>query len=414
MKIINIEIKFKDSKKISFNLENNILLHGMNGGGKTRVLNTLVFLHQFCTSNDEFIIRRISDLNIETLKINEKPFDSLMSTTKKIRENTGDEENRFLIENKNEFEELYNIIRINIRYYEDFMSQNHIRRFKNFDRFYHEHISNTDAKLSSVSLWCRDAEMFINFFEETQKEAKSHILGEELFDFNISNNMIHDSTRYAKILVRNMQDDITVFRRNRQSHIASNLSQKVELQKEISSIKEKLKNMTILFLDTARTYDSDSTTILNRETTNINNQIIKGLWEYNTITDINIIKDFRLLIENLNRLISRYFDFEYFYDFKSQEWAMRKNGESITYSKLSSGEKNIVTMFTEIQFSKAQVIMIDEPEISLSLDYQNKIVFDLFKLCGNKKVIVATHAPYIYDDFSSFDNTSIIQLEAKQ
>ena len=44
------------------------------------------------------------------------------------------------------------------------------------------------------------------------------------------------------------------------------------------------------------------------------------------------------------------------------------------------------------------MLLIDEPEISLSINYQSKIITDLVEL-GNKKILMmATHAPYIYQD----------------
>ena len=70
----------------------------------------------------------------------------------------------------------------------------------------------------------------------------------------------------------------------------------------------------------------------------------------------------------------------------------------IEYEKLSSGEKRILILFLNIVFSEEEMLLIDEPEISLSINYQSKIITDLVEL-GNKKILMmATHAPYIYQD----------------
>ena len=73
-----------------------------------------------------------------------------------------------------------------------------------------------------------------------------------------------------------------------------------------------------------------------------------------------------------------------------------KNKNDIEFKKLSSGEKRIILLFLYIVFSKEKIILIDEPEISLSLNYQSKFVDDIVRLADNKKIMMATHAPYIY------------------
>ncbi|OBX88286.1 hypothetical protein A9499_04740 [Haemophilus haemolyticus] len=88
-----------------------------------------------------------------------------------------------------------------------------------------------------------------------------------------------------------------------------------------------------------------------------------------------------------------------------------KDNKKIDFLKLSSGEKRISIIFLNLIFSDEDIILIDEPEISLSLDYQNKIVRDIMQLTSeSKKVMMATHAPYIYEDFISYIENNKVEV----
>lgn len=70
----------------------------------------------------------------------------------------------------------------------------------------------------------------------------------------------------------------------------------------------------------------------------------------------------------------------------------------VDLSKVSSGERKIIIIFAVgIFFNK--LIMLDEPELSLSLVWQESILQDLLDECGDD-LIVATHSPYIVNNDS--------------
>ena len=76
----------------------------------------------------------------------------------------------------------------------------------------------------------------------------------------------------------------------------------------------------------------------------------------------------------------------------------RKNGDEIELSFLSSGEQRLITLLTNCIFSDEKIILIDEPEISLSIKNQSKLMLDMSNILkqANKTLIIATHAPYIF------------------
>lgn len=87
-----------------------------------------------------------------------------------------------------------------------------------------------------------------------------------------------------------------------------------------------------------------------------------------------------------------------------------KKGAEIPIAQLSSGEKQLIILLTEtlIQREAQTVFIADEPELSLHIEWQRKIVPSLRKLNPNAQIIVATHSPEIVGKLKS--NT--INMEA--
>ncbi len=67
---------------------------------------------------------------------------------------------------------------------------------------------------------------------------------------------------------------------------------------------------------------------------------------------------------------------------------------------LSSGERHVLTLlFAATHMSSSDgVILIDEPELSLHVDWQRVILDELTKQAGDRQVIACTHAPEVLAD----------------
>lgn len=66
-------------------------------------------------------------------------------------------------------------------------------------------------------------------------------------------------------------------------------------------------------------------------------------------------------------------------------------------SALSSGEKQIVSLFSHLYLeSSAPFVIIDEPELSLSVPWQKRFLPDISKRSNG--FIAVTHSPFIYDN----------------
>ncbi|MEA5467965.1 AAA family ATPase [Spirulina sp. 06S082] len=67
---------------------------------------------------------------------------------------------------------------------------------------------------------------------------------------------------------------------------------------------------------------------------------------------------------------------------------------------LSSGERQIVTLiYAATHMSKQQVVLIDEPEISLNPIWQRHLLQTMSEQLGQRQIIVCTHSPVIGADY---------------
>lgn len=88
-------------------------------------------------------------------------------------------------------------------------------------------------------------------------------------------------------------------------------------------------------------------------------------------------------------------------DFSLKILQRQANKESILeLQQLSSGEKQIVSLFSHLYLSgsKEYFVIIDEPELSLSVEWQRKFLLDIKKGHFCKGLFAVTHSPFTYDN----------------
>ena len=75
-------------------------------------------------------------------------------------------------------------------------------------------------------------------------------------------------------------------------------------------------------------------------------------------------------------------------------------GNSIDLNFLSSGEKQIISIFAHLYLEEArdQVVIIDEPELSLSVPWQKRFVADIVDSGRCGFLMAVTHSPFIYEN----------------
>jgi predicted ATP-binding protein involved in virulence len=86
--------------------------------------------------------------------------------------------------------------------------------------------------------------------------------------------------------------------------------------------------------------------------------------------------------------------------------SLKKHG----LSALSSGERHILTLLFSATHmaSTGGMLLIDEPELSLHVDWQRVILGELMKQAGDRQIIVCTHAPEVTADHRK----SMLRLKA--
>lgn len=79
--------------------------------------------------------------------------------------------------------------------------------------------------------------------------------------------------------------------------------------------------------------------------------------------------------------------------------SLHRPGESLHPTQLSSGEQHQIVLFYELIFKadRNSFFLVDEPEISLHIDWQRSFLNDINKISklGDRSFLIATHSPQI-------------------
>jgi len=73
--------------------------------------------------------------------------------------------------------------------------------------------------------------------------------------------------------------------------------------------------------------------------------------------------------------------------------------KAISADWLSAGEKQMLSFLCYNAFATSSVIFIDEPEISLHVDWQRILVRILLDQSAGNQFIFSTHSPFIYANY---------------
>ena len=230
----------------------------------------------------------------------------------------------------------------------------------------------------------------------------------------------HEKTveKYAKELSRTIKADLT-----QSTELSSKLDRTypnrlVDRLKQPSSVTDKRLNTELKRLEEKRALLDTVGLIEIEKDSNIleiekSEEVIKDvlmLYVEDSFKKIEIFDKITSKIEILLDIINKRFkhkrlfvDKEVGFVFKSTI-IQKTNGEylSIPVSKLSSGEQNELVLFYELLFKTkpSSLILIDEPEVSLHISWQNCFIQDLIEIASlnNLEVIIATHSPDIIAD----------------
>jgi len=109
------------------------------------------------------------------------------------------------------------------------------------------------------------------------------------------------------------------------------------------------------------------------------------------------------LIKKFKDICNKYLaDKNFFYNENTVDLHLKneKTNSTLNLNTLSSGEKQLVSIFARIYLAceKDFIIFIDEPEISMSMEWQKMILSDILDSGKCKLLFTTTHSPFIFDD----------------
>lgn len=95
-------------------------------------------------------------------------------------------------------------------------------------------------------------------------------------------------------------------------------------------------------------------------------------------------------------------DKEFVYDESSVKISIirKKNKAPVDIETLSSGEKQIISLFALLYLQKTErlAIFFDEPELSLSIEWQRTLIPDILNSGKCEFILCTTHSPFIFDN----------------
>lgn len=108
-------------------------------------------------------------------------------------------------------------------------------------------------------------------------------------------------------------------------------------------------------------------------------------------------------IQNLYQLINQQFQStnkKIGIDVDTNKLVFRQDNDIIRLEDLSAGEKQFLLIIFKVFLMEEQkyVLLMDEPEISLDIEWQFELINIIHKLNPNCQIIISTHSPSIFGD----------------
>lgn len=139
-----------------------------------------------------------------------------------------------------------------------------------------------------------------------------------------------------------------------------------------------------------------------------NDAAIKAYFIYRLLAIYNELKKEEEEINNLLSILHTYIKNKFFY-YNTNKFSISVHPvvnkepdltKTIRFMDLSSGEKQIVSLFSHIYLSdnKKYFVIIDEPELSLSVPWQQRFLVDIINGGYCAGLIAVTHSPFIFQN----------------
>jgi len=427
----NVDIKFEDTIKI---------LIANNGAGKTTILNLLYYTL-------EGLYERILEINFNKIELTilderfsfskediigyveyernmksripfrvrnyiEKYINNFLAVEKnKIKR---DEVEKIIIEkNIPRFAPIHIMVREIQRYLQEYKNNDIIRKFEslkslikqqNINILYLPTYRRVEEELKKIgNIKITKSDIFDDFFVEENIESLE--LEGSLIHFGMQDveksikkitNLIREATvnGFSKITAEILAQLLKGFENNVYNDINDfdKTSVEIVLHRLGSNISENEKNNILKLIE-------------DKENLKEKKELVFFI---NKLIEIyNSLKEYDNAIKTFCEVCNSYlYDKEFLYNESSVEVGIfrKKNQNQIELSNLSSGEKQIVSLFSKVYLENIDkknvkyIVLFDEPELSLSLNWQKQLLPDLIKSKKCSFLLSVTHSPFIFEN----------------
>ena len=423
-------------RNVDINFENNVkILIGENGFGKTTVLNSLYYL-----LNKKYT--KLSNIEFETMELNFQNEEKIQFTKFELESYI----NYIESNNNNRRMPLSVLKHLETLDLSEFINNDDIHEEKIIDFIKNSeirHFAPMQIMVREISKYIKDYPSFDVFdrLEKIRNTLNFSILylptyrrvEEDLKNLgSFKERIIHrnDSRSYYKELEEDLEvTDDTLIHFGMEDVRKKIITVEQEIEKStITGFSKLTGQMLSLFLNGFRKIEDneieelDENTIkiiLHRVGDNISQEdkgkiltLLKNkpkLKEKNELVSfifqlIDIYNEHKHLddkIKNFRDVCNNYLvDKQFRYDESSVDLDIYRNGtdEKVEINKLSSGEKQIISIFSKIYLEKTDnlIVLFDEPELSLSLPLQKRLLPDIMNSKKCKFLLAVTHSPFIF------------------
>ncbi|MEQ8752939.1 MAG: AAA family ATPase [Coleofasciculus sp. G1-WW12-02] len=215
---------------------------------------------------------------------------------------------------------------------------------------------------------------------------------------------------YSQELAKNIQTKITEYGRLSQS-LDRTFPARVVQQKEMPNLTDETLKYKLNRLEEKRSSLSDYGLLTENENTeikiqgNIDESTKKVLAVYieDAENKLSLFDDMAKKIDLLKRIINKKFYYKHMKINKNGGFSfVTDDGKFLHPTNLSSGEQHELVLLYELLFKVEpnSLILIDEPELSLHVEWQVQFIKDLQEITqlSNIDVLIATHSPDIIHD----------------
>lgn len=321
----------------------------------------------------------------------------------------------------------------NIVFFETLDCENIIFEFENQDKNYEISLKwEKEISFNGISGYLENKKCYIYDLKNTQKKGNKKNLEtikkitKELVENENSKKikLSQEDMKYLKIMhdllevyskVNNdNEEEIELSKKNLEKFFEGDilLSLGIEYPNEKKSYIEKLNYIEKLKNSITSLPESKIDKILDEL---FPSRVIKKIWrekgkEYllaeieaiNNKVKVNLFsKKFKTYIRTINSFLI-HSGKEVYFDKKEANFYLRllERKKIIDIEFLSTGETEILNLCTQLFFNEKKIIIIDEPEKSLHLEWQilfGKIIEAILEYDNDLQIIIATHSPFIVD-----------------